>query len=64
MLKASEQAPSVTLCFAAKTLFLEKDGAMESVEAIELVKAGQILASLDPIDPPPDRRLHRPGAQS
>lgn len=40
------QPPKITLCFATKTLFLEKEGAVESMETIELVKAGQILASL------------------
>ena len=48
MLKTAEQALTVTLCYTTKTLFLEKEGVMDSVETIELVKAGQILATLAP----------------
>lgn len=52
MLKPTEQAPTftastITLCFATKTLFLEKEEAVESVETIELVRPGQIIATLD-----------------
>ncbi len=52
MLKPTEQAPTftastITLCFATKTLFLEKEEeAVESVETIELVRPGQIIATL------------------
>jgi uncharacterized protein (DUF342 family) len=49
MLKTAEPAPTtttLTICFATKTIFLEKEGTVESVETIELVKAGQILATL------------------
>jgi len=48
MLKTAEQALTVTLCYTTKTLFHEKEGVMDSIETIELVKAGQILATLAP----------------
>ncbi|MBU0663987.1 MAG: FapA family protein [Proteobacteria bacterium] len=51
MLKATEQTPtftasSITICFATKTLFLEKEESVEAVETIELVRPGQIIATL------------------
>ena len=49
MLKPVEQTSNITtitFCFATKTLFLEKEASVESVETIELVKTGQLLATL------------------
>ena len=55
MTKPVEPAPgAITICFATKTIFLEKEGAVESVETIELVKSGQLLAFLAPGDTPSD----------
>ena len=48
MLNAAEHAPTVTLCFATETLVLDKEGSVESVDTVELVRAGQVLATLDP----------------
>jgi len=51
MLNPTTSAPgTITINFATKTIFLEKEGAMESVETIELVKPGQLLAFLNPAD--------------
>jgi uncharacterized protein (DUF342 family) len=41
---------AVTLCFATKTLFLEKEGGVETVETVEFVKAEQLLAYILPQD--------------
>lgn len=38
--------PVPTICFATKTIFLKKEESVESLETIELVKAGQILATV------------------
>ena len=49
MLKPAASTPgAITIGFATKTIFLEKEGAVESVETIELVKPGQLLAFLNP----------------
>lgn len=54
MLKPTDaSSTTIALCFASKTLFLEKEGSVESVETIELVKAGQILATLTTSDSTP-----------
>ncbi|MBU3982486.1 MAG: hypothetical protein KJ985_03170, partial [Proteobacteria bacterium] len=37
---------TITSCFTVKTIFLEKEDSVESVETIELVRPGQIIASL------------------
>ena len=51
MLKPTASGPgTITISFATKTIFLEKEGAVESVETIELVKPGQLLAFLNPDD--------------
>jgi len=42
----------VTLCFAAKTLFHEKEGVVEQVETTELVRRGQVLATFVRHDTP------------
>ena len=62
MLKPVESAPgTITICFTTKTIFLEKEGAVESIETIELVKPGQLLAFLVPEDNTPDST---PGQQT
>ncbi len=48
--KSTPASPALTICFATKTLFLEKDGGVETVETIELVKAEQLLAYILPPD--------------
>lgn len=48
--EAKPSTPAITICFATKTLFLENEGAVETVETFELVKAEQLLAYI----PPPD----------
>ena len=61
MLKPVASAPgTITISFATKTIFLEKEGATESVETIELVKPGQLLALLTPCD---DTTPPAPGQQ-
>ncbi len=37
---------NITLCFAVKTLIHEKEGGMEQVEIAELVRRGQVVATL------------------
>ncbi|MFH2121896.1 MAG: FapA family protein [Pseudomonadota bacterium] len=41
-----ETSATITTCFSVKTIFLEKDGAVESIETVELVKPGQVIASV------------------
>jgi len=57
-----ESAPgTITICFATKTIFLEKEGAVESIDTIELVKSGQLLAFLAPDNKTPG---HMTGQQA
>ncbi|MDO8946382.1 MAG: FapA family protein [Desulfocapsaceae bacterium] len=37
---------TITTCFTVKTIFLEKEESVESAETVELVRPGQIIASL------------------
>jgi uncharacterized protein (DUF342 family) len=43
----------INLCFATKTLLHEKEGVMEQVEATELVRRGQVVATFVRNDNPP-----------
>lgn len=55
-------ATAITICFATKTIFRETEGALESVETVELVKTGQLLATLtsDTSTQPTDDTLSQP----
>jgi uncharacterized protein (DUF342 family) len=49
MLKSTEQT-DITIYFSTKTINLEKEGMSKPVEISELIKPGQILATLGPAD--------------